>query len=105
MTEKEAVKCFIEEIGEYLVVKPWVLDKNAVLFEQFGVDIRKCKAGKGVKAFATDMLEKKLETITEKSYDDEVRKNPEDALEVTRGCTLTFNYEDFGKSKGMPLVR
>lgn len=105
MTAKEAVKCFIEEIGEVIVAKPWLLDKNPELFNQFGLDIRKCKAGKGVRSFATDNLEKKLETITEKSYHDEVLKNPEDAFEIIRGCTLTFNYEEYGKSKGIPLVR
>lgn len=93
MTCEEAVKILIEGGGQIFVVKPWLIKKNPEVLKEFGIDVTKCKAGKGVPhTISYTDLEKKLETIKEMGYDDEVLKEPENSLEVFRANRMTINY-------------
>lgn len=93
MTCNEAVKILIEEAGQIFVVNPWLIKENPKVLSEYGIDVKKCKAGKGIAHTCsyTDLKEK-LETIKEMGYDDEVQKNPEDSLEVIRANRITINY-------------
>lgn len=88
----ELKNAIIENCGNILVRYPYLLEKNIDLLAKFGIDIRKCKIGKGFQVLGYLDLETKLAKIKEMQYDDEVLENPENALESIRGFFITQNY-------------
>lgn len=89
------VKDIIEASGHIFVNKPELFLKNVNILKDFGVDIKYCNSGKGVQVLGYLDLNDRLETIKEMGYDDEVLNNPEDALELIRGYSMSLNYNDY----------
>jgi len=89
------VKDIIEANGHIFVNKPDLFMKNIKILQKFGVDIKQCNSGKGVQVLGYLDLNDRLETIKRMGYDDEVLKNPADALELIRGYSMSLNYNDY----------
>ena len=98
------VKDILEACGHIFVVKPWLFSKNVELLANFGIDLKECKVGKGIQVLGYLNLEERLELIKEMGNREEILKNPEDALELIRGYSMSQNYNDY-KDIGTSYVK
>jgi len=98
------VKDIIERIGQILIEHPGLLENNVQILNNFGIDHKLCKTGPGIDVLGYLNLEERLATIKEMGYDDEVLKNPSDALEIIRGYSMTLNYNEY-KDMGAQYVK
>lgn len=99
------VGCILENAGHILVSKSWLFVKNVNLLNQFGINIKECREGKGAQVLGYLNLEEILKLITEMGYDDEVLSDKSNALERIRAFSISLNYNSYKDSLSAQYVK
>lgn len=99
------VKDVIENAGHVLVANPGLFERNVEILRTYGVDLNQCKSlGKGAQVLGYLNLEEVLATNEEIGYDDEVRQDASEVLNVIRARQITSNY-NYGREVGAQHVK